>query len=246
LRRGYRGDAAIITEPTDLDIIPACAGALTFRLRLTGLATHASMRREGVSAIEKFWSVWQRLEELEARRNAPGHPLMSRFELPYPLSIGTLQAGDWPSSVPDQLVAEGRLGVALGESPAQARRELEEALAELCAEDEWLRRHPVQVEWFGGQFASGQIPADHSLVQLVGQAHARLHGAEPEVHGAPYGSDLRLMTGLGNIPTLHYGPGNVKKAHAADEFVPVADLVSVTQVLINCILQFCGYEEIDD
>ena len=246
LRRGYRGDAAIITEPTDLDIIPACAGALTFRLRLTGQATHASMKREGVSAIEKFWAVWRGLEELEARRNAPGHPLMARFELPYPLSIGTLQAGDWPSSVPDQLVAEGRLGVALGESPVQARRELEDTVAEICAKDEWLRQHPVQVEWFGGQFASGQIPADHSLVQMVGQAHTQLHDAGPEIHGAPYGSDLRLMTGLGNIPTLHYGPGNVKKAHAADEFVPVVELVSVTQVLVDCILQFCGYEKIDD
>jgi acetylornithine deacetylase len=246
LRRGYRGDAAIITEPTDLNIIPACAGALTFRLRLTGLATHASMKREGVSAIEKFWSVWRGLEDLEARRNAPGHPLMSRFELPYPLSIGTLQAGDWPSSVPDQLVAEGRLGVALGESPSQARRELEETVAEICVKDEWLRQHPVQVEWFGGQFASGQIPADHSLVQLVGQAHTRLHGTAPDIHGAPYGSDLRLMTGLGNIPTLHYGPGNVKKAHAADEFVPVTELESVTQVLVDCILQFCGYETIND
>ncbi len=243
LRRGYRGDAAIITEPTNLDIIPACAGALTFRLRLTGLATHASMRLEGVSAIEKFWPIWEALRKLESKRNVPGHPLMSRFELPYPLNIGTLQAGDWPSSVPDQLVAEGRLGVALGESPAAARRELEEALTTACQQDSWLRQHPVQIEWFGGQFASGQLDPDHSLIGLVGQAHRQLHGSLPQIHGAPYGSDLRLMIGLGQVPTLHYGPGDVKKAHAADEYVPVSELLSVTQVLIGCILEFCGYEE---
>ena len=53
---------------------------------------------------------------MERRRNADVDPLMSRWPLAYPVSIGTLQAGDWPSSVPDLLTAEGRLGVALGES----------------------------------------------------------------------------------------------------------------------------------
>jgi acetylornithine deacetylase len=243
LRRGYRGDAAIITEPTDLQIIPACAGALTFRLKLTGLSAHASVRREGVSVLEKFWPVWQALEDLEARRNRGGHPLMARYGLPYPLSIGTLKAGNWPSSVPDLLEAEGRLGVALGEDPQEARRELEAALAEVCRKDPWLLKHPVEIDWFGGQFASGQLPAGHGLLELVGQTHERLHGNFPEVHGASYGSDLRLMTGLGNVPTLHYGPGNVNLAHAPNEMVPVSELETVARTLIGVILQFCGVEE---
>lgn len=243
LQRGYRGDAAIITEPTRLELIPACAGALTFRLKITGLSIHASVRREGVSTIEKFLLVYRALEELEARRNRPGHPLMARFELPYPLNIGTVQAGDWPSSVPDGLVAEGRLGVALGEEPQQARAEMEAAIAEVCRHDPWLRDHPVEVDWFGGQFASGQIPPEHELVKLVGANHQALHGNQPDIHGAPYGSDLRLMVGLGGIPTLHYGPGDVKQAHAPDEYVPVADLEKTTQTLILTILEFCGYEE---
>jgi acetylornithine deacetylase len=241
LQRGYRGDAAIITEPTDLEIIPACAGALTFRLRLTGLSTHASVRTNGRSTIEKFWKVWAALEALEKKRNAPGHPLMTRFDLPWPLSIGTLHAGDWPSSVPDTLVAEGRLGVALGEKPQQARDELERAVAKACEGDEWLRAHPATVEWFGGQFASGQIPAEHPLIGLVSRCHQDLNGgATPAVHGAPYGSDLRLMVGLGNIPTLHYGPGNVKNAHAPNEHVPVAHLEAVTRALILAAMRFCG------
>ena len=240
LLRGYRGDAAIITEPTNLNIIPACAGALTFRLALVGRSTHASVRLEGVSTIEKFWKVWDALVTLERRRNAPGHPLMTRFELPYPLSIGTVRAGDWPSSVPDQLIAEGRLGVALGEDPGAARAELERTVAEVCAADPWLREHPVVVDWFGGQFASGQIPAEHPLVGLVSGAHVDLGGAAPEVHGAPYGSDLRLMVGLGHVPTLHYGPGHVKNAHAPDELVPVDHLRAVVRTLVVAIVRFCG------
>lgn len=243
LLRGHRGDAAIIPEPTDLQIIPACAGALTFRLRFTGRSTHASVRDEGVSTLEKFWPVWQELEALEARRNRDADALMARFRRPYPLSIGVVRAGEWPSSVPDQLVAEGRLGVALGESSAAARRALEEAVARACARDEWLRRHPVQIEWFGGQFASGSIPAEHPLVALVQAAHAGHAATVPAVHGAPYGSDLRLMVGLGQIPTLHYGPGHVRHAHAPDEYVPVSDLETVARTLVLCILRFCGCSE---
>jgi len=242
LLRGYRGDAAIITEPTNLQIITACAGALTFRLGVTGKATHASVRTEGVSTIEKFFGLYQALQGLEARRNAPKNPLFLRFPLPYPLSIGTVRAGDWPSSVPDELVAEGRLGVALGEAPADARADLERAVAAACEADPWLRAHPATVTWFGGQFASGQIPTEHPLVGLVRDAHVDLGGAEPEVHGAPYGSDLRLMVGLGAVPTLHYGPGHVKHAHAPDEHVPIDHLRTVTRGLVLAILRFCGHD----
>lgn len=242
LLRGYRGDAAIIPEPTDLAIVPACAGALTFRLRLTGRSTHASVREEGVSVLEKFWIVWRALDALEKRRNAKKDPLFARFPLAFPLSVGTLQAGDWASSVPDQLIAEGRIGVALGETIADARMDLERALADACATDPWLRDHPVAIDWFGGQFASGHIPVDHPLVSLVSDAHESLEGAPPQIHGAPYGSDLRLMVGLGNIPTLHYGPGNVKHAHAPNEHVPVAHLRAVVRTMIVSILRFCGHE----
>jgi len=241
LLRGYRGDAAIISEPTDLAIIPACAGALTFRLSFTGLSTHASVRLEGVSAIEKLWVVWTALDRLEKRRNEKKDVLFTRFPLPFPLNIGTLHAGDWPSSVPDGLVAEGRIGVALGETMGDARMDLETAVAEACASDAWLREHPVKVEWFGGQFASGHIPRDHSLVNMVEHVHASLHdGALPDIHGAPYGSDLRLMVGLGHVPTLHYGPGNVKHAHAPNEHVPIAHLRTVTRALVLSIVRFCG------
>lgn len=240
LQRGYRGDAAIIPEPTDLAIIPACAGALTFRLTVVGRSTHASVRLDGISALEKFMLVWSALGDLEKRRNAKKDPLFERFPLPFPLMIGTMKTGDWPSSVPDTLVAEGRIGVALGETVGDARMDLERAVAEVCASDPWLTANPVRIEWFGGQFASGAIAVDHALVGMVARAHADLRGAMPDVHGAPYGSDLRLMVGLGHVPTLHYGPGNVKHAHAPNEHVPVEHLRAVTQALVLAILRVCN------
>jgi acetylornithine deacetylase len=240
LQRGWRADACVIAEPTGLDIVPANSGALTFRLRIRGRAAHAARRTEGVSAIEKFGPVWQALSDLERRRHASVDPLVARWPLAHPLSIGRVRAGDWASSVPDLLVAEGRLGVAIGEPTDDARADLEDAVAAACERDPWLREHPVEVEWWGGQFASGRIPPDSDLVDRVGAAHSTAGGQPPDVYGAPYGSDLRLLTGLAGIPTLQYGPGDARLAHGPDESVPLGEVITAARTLALAALDVCG------
>ena len=239
LRRGVTADACVIPEPTDLDVIPANGGALTFRLRIPGRAVHASRRTDGVSAVDKLVPTLAALERLETRRNTDVHPLMRRWRLAYPLSIGTVHAGDWASTVPDLLVAEGRLGVALGESTADARAELEAAVAELCAGDPFLRDSPIAVQWWGGQFAPGSSH-DDDLVERVRRAHLlAAPGARPqELYGAPYGSDLRLIAPT--MPVLQYGPGDTRTAHAPDESVAVDDLHAATRALAVLYLEHCG------
>ena len=242
LKRGWRADLCVIPEPTSLDLVPANAGALTFRLRVQGRATHASRRLEGVSAIEKFLPVWHALDRLERKRNLSPDPLMARWPIANPLSIGRISAGNWASTVPDLLVAEGRLGVAMDEPVEQARVGLEEAVANACHGDPWLREHPVTVEWWGGQFAPGRLKAGSDLLDLVGRAHLAAGGRRQETWAAPYGSDLRLLNGLGDVPTLHYGPGDSSLAHAADESVPLAEVVQATRTLALLALAVCGAE----
>jgi acetylornithine deacetylase len=239
LRRGHGADAAIVTEPTGGRVIVANAGALTFRLVVRGRAAHGSVRHEGVSAVEKALPVLRALEELEAKRNAHPDPLLADRQIPYCLSIGTLQAGEWASTVPDRLVAEGRLGVALDEDPAAARADLEAAVAAASAADRWLRDHPVEVTWPGGQFASGRLPAGHPLLDLVTEASVDAGAPRPPAAGGPYGSDLRLLAAVG-IPTLHIGPGDVRLAHAPDERVPVDEIAWVTRMLVLAILRWCS------
>jgi acetylornithine deacetylase len=234
LARGWRADACVITEPTGLDLLVANGGALTFRLRVPGRAAHASVRTTGVSAVEKFQPVFAALRELEAERNATVDPLMRRWHPAYPLEIGAVRAGDWSSTVPDLLVAEGRYGVALDEPVHTARAALEDAVAAASAADPWLAEHPVRVEWWGGQFASGRC-GDDGFVRRVRAAT----GAAPAVYGAPYGSDLRLLAAAG-IPTLQYGPGEARHAHAPDERVPVAQVHRCAETLVRLALDWCA------
>jgi acetylornithine deacetylase len=78
---------------------------------------------------------------------------MTALGLPYPTIVGIVQGGEWASTVLDRVVADGRYGVRLGQTPAGAEAELREAIAAACAADEFLRDHPATVEITGG--ASG-------------------------------------------------------------------------------------------
>ena len=245
LRRGHRGDACLIPEPTALSLITANCGALTFELLVPGAAAHGSMRTSGVSAIEKFLPLFAGLQALERERNADPDPLLAGYRLAAPLSIGQLSAGDWPSTVPDLLVAHGRYGVLLDEDPAAARKAFEQRVAEVCSADPWLRSHPATVRWTGGQFASGRLPVGHPLRNVVASAHADTTGGSfgpaergtvPAERGAPYGSDLRLYAGAG-IPTLHYGPGDPAHAHSSHERVSLAETVQTARTLIVAVLR---------
>jgi len=240
LQRGHRGAACLIPEPTGLDLVTANAGSLTFRIEVPGRATHGSTAYAGSSAIDSYLGVHRALAELQARRNVEPELLLRHLPVPYPLSVGRLAAGDWPSSVPDLLVAEGRYGLRVEEDPAAARAELEQAVAAAADQDSYLRDHPPVVSWSGGQFAGGHLPSGHVLRDEVRLAHADVVGGGPPIpeRGAPYGSDLRLYAEAG-IPTLHYGPGDVQEAHGPNESVPISEVLTCARVFALAILRHC-------
>ncbi len=238
LRRGHTADACISAEPTGGAVIPANAGSLTFRLEVAGLATHGSTRTRGVSAIEKFELVHTALRSLEAGRNATSAPYFDHLDLPWPLSVGIVSSGDWASTVPDRLVAEGRYGVRIDETVSEAMTAFTDAVSGACESDPWLRDHPVQVTWPGGRFAPGRLAPGHPLLDLVSDEVEERTGRRPRALGGPYGSDLRHYIAAG-IPTVQYGPGDAQDAHASDEHVAVAELVTCARVYAGMILRAC-------
>ncbi len=240
LRRGHRGDAAVITEPTSAQLITATAGALTFRIEVIGRSAHGSMRREGVSALEAFLPIHAALMELEAERNKHIDRIFVS-DLPYALSFGLVQTGEWSSNVPDKLVAEGRFGIQIDEDPRMARQLFEDVVAEVASRDAWLHDNRPLVTWPGGQFASGWLDDDHPLIgeTLDAVIAAGAVDAPPNVAGV-YGSDMRLYSSIGGIPTLHYGPGDMRWAHAPSERVDLDELVQVTRALVVLALRRCG------
>jgi len=241
IRAGATGDLAIITEPSNLDVVVAHAGAITFRLTVPGRAAHASQRREGVSALDKLFVLIQALEADEARRNgSETDPLMTALGLPYPTIIGIVQGGEWASTVLDRVTADGRYGVRLGQSAAEAEAELRAAVAEACAADDFLRDHPVTVEITGGRFGSARVPSDHPLPTGLADVVEGVTGRRPALLGEPYGADMQMFVNVGETPCVIFGPGDVRVAHSADEFVPLDEVETCARVLAAWVLRELG------
>ena len=239
--KGYNADAAIILEPTSLKLSPIQSGALTFRLKVSGKATHASMRWDGISAIEKYSLIHQSIINFEKERH-------DSFDVEYyqskdrvaPINIGTIEGGQWHSTVPESIIAEGRLGVFPGESNAKARQCFEDHINKFAQSDNWLKDHPPVIEWFEGQFESGQTSLDHPLIKELGKTYTNVSNQDAIIEGVTYGSDLRLFTNHANIPSVLFGPGDVRLAHAANENIPISEILISTEVIANMIVNWCG------
>jgi len=230
--RGYTADAAIITEPTQTNVITAHGGSLVFRLTISGRSAHACVRNAGVSAIEKFVPIHQALLDHEMQHHASiTHPLFEAFSNRAPINIGVIHGGNWASSVPESVVIEGRAGLVPGETLEQTRRELLAAIDQVVQRDAWLRAHPPDIEWFSGQFTASETPVDSPIVKTIAGAHAAVTGAPPKIEAATYGADMRHFVNIGGIPCVMYGPGNVDRAHRPDEFVPLTEIAVVASAI---------------
>jgi acetylornithine deacetylase len=191
--------------------------------------------------LSKFFVIVNGLERFELQRHASfHHPLFEGGQLVAPISIGKINSGDWPSTVPETLVAEGRYGVLPGERIQNARAVFELAVKHIAEKDDWLKDNPPEVEWFEGQFEPGETPSNAPILSTLAEAHADVCGRESRFHGVPYGSDLRLFTNHGNMHAVLYGPGDVRVAHSLNEFVPLDEVHRVTRVVARTIANWCG------
>lgn len=241
--RGYRGDATLITEPTRLALVTAQGGSLVFRLTIQGKSAHAAVRDEGVSALEKFVPIFQDLLAFEAERNATlQHPLYAPIANKIPINIGVVRTGVWASTVPESLVAEGRVGLIPGEDVDEFKRQVVARIMGVANADPWLREHPPAIEWFGGQFAPAETPVDAPIAQAVLRAHEAVTGGPPPAEAVTYGADMRLFTLIGDMPCVMYGAGDVTVAHHADEHISIPDLLTASKTIACLLVDWCGVE----
>ena len=237
--RGHTGDGAVVMEPTGLHVASAQAGALNFRLTVPGQAAHGALRYEGVSAIDNFIHVYRALSELESARNqGVDDPRFSHLPIPYPICVGTVEGGEWASSVAQRVTAEGRFGVPVGERVETARRVLEDHVARACGEHPWLRERPARLEWWGGQFGPCESPAEARIVEVSLGVAATLDAEKARPVGVPYGSDLRLLVNEGGTPGVLFGPGDIRLAHGEDESISIVELMNGARAVALTVMRF--------
>jgi acetylornithine deacetylase len=125
-----------------------------------------------------------------------------------------------------------------GESFVSAKTAFYSALMRAAFADDWLRANPPDLTWPGGHFAPGRLPEGHQLLNEVHSAAVAAGAPEPNAVGAAYGSDLRQYAAAG-IPTVQYGPGDVRDAHSTGENVPIDEVVACAQTYAHLIVARC-------
>jgi acetylornithine deacetylase len=221
LERDSEYAACLITEPTGFETVCAQGGSLTVSGRIGGVAAHAAERLHGRSAIDAYIPVHQALAGHERMLNADVEDeLMRELELPYPLVVGTLKAGEWASTVPDRLEFSCRLPVRVGET-------FDEAVAGMRA----AVGPEAHLEVGGGTFHAARTDTNHPFARLVREV------AGGGFAGVPWGADMRLWTAKG-IPTVMCGTHGIERAHAVDEYVEIADTERLAGVVRQVIERF--------
>lgn len=243
--QGYQADAAIIPEPTNMKMYPKQQGSKWFRLIITGRTAHGGTPYLGVNAIDKAFIVNNHIKELEKVRNERiTDPLYDNIPVPIPINIGSIQGGEWPSSVPDVVTLEGRIGIAPHETMEEAQAEMEQSITSLKMKDEWFKENPVQLEWFGARWLPGEIDTNHPLMDILSKNFTTVIGEEPEVEASPWGTDGGLLAQVAQTPSIIFGPGITELAHYPNEAIELKKITEAAKVIATTVLEWCEENEV--
>ncbi len=235
---GERADAAVILEPTGMNVHPACRGACWFRINIHGRSVHMGRKYEGVNAIEKAMSVIADLQAFETRlvEESLNQPLFERYDRPVQVNVGTIRAGDWPSMVPGECEIEGGVGFLPNKPMRVIQDELRQILAE--SEDPWIREHSrIDFPKLRNDAYAGD--PNHPAVQCLASA-CLANGLPGDVFGWNVSCDARLYALRGGMPAIVFGPGDVKDAHSNHEQINLSDIAKAATVLAEFIVAWCG------
>jgi acetylornithine deacetylase len=228
--RHIDADAAVVTEPTELQLAVAHKGFAWTEIEVAGRSAHGSRPHLGVDAIVKMGSVLKELERLDHSLADRGHPLLGRASVHASRIEGGVELSSYPAQC--RLALERR--TLPGETAAQIETEVEELLDRCRAADSGflashrtlLVREPFEIE------------EDAELVTLVADAAAEVLGAPAKIGGASYWADASFIAAAG-IPTVLFGPGG-EGAHAIEEWVSLSDTEAVARTLVGVATRLCA------
>ena len=218
----WRADAAVVTEPTDLNVAVAHKGFQWVEVETRGRAAHGSRPAEGRDAILRMGRVLQRLEQLDrALQRRPSHSLLGTASLHASLVGG----GRELSSYPDRCTLTLERRTLPGEALDVGVVEVEEILGALRREDAEFEAEARAV--FGRDAyeieSSSRLP-----VALV--AAAQSAGCRPGKVGMTFWTDAAILGGAG-IPSVLFGPGGAG-LHSTEEYVRIEDVQMCRDVLV--------------
>jgi acetylornithine deacetylase len=228
VQRGLKADAAVVAEPTDLNIVHAHKGVTRWQLTTTGRSCHSSSPHKGINAVYRMADVLRALEEyardLQARSVDP--ELGSAT-----ISVGRIEGGTSVNTVPDACRIEIDRRLIPGEEALSAQRDLVDFLKARLGKDV---QFACDKPWMAKTALSSRGSAE--LTRRLGTAIDAVRGKH-SVHAVPYGTDASGIAAAG-IPAVVFGPGDIGKAHTCDEWVPLDEVDAAAEILYRFACEY--------
>lgn len=247
--RGYRADACILTESTDMKIAPLCRGILWGKIIIPGRSGHIELPqgdwREGgaVDAIALARIFLDHFDRLNADwRVRKTHPYLA---LPCQVYVAQIDGGEYPTSFANrtelvfnaQYLPQEKDEMGLG---SKVKKEIEEFIFSVAKTEAWLVENPPEIEWLIDADC-GETEVSHPFVQSMIDS-VNFATGNPEIEGIGFHTDMGWFVNVG-IPTVNYGPGTPRVAHQNNEYVSENDLLDTTKAIALTIANWCGLAE---
>jgi acetylornithine deacetylase/succinyl-diaminopimelate desuccinylase family protein len=218
---GLKADAAVVAEPTGLDIVHAHKGVVRWHLSAAGRSCHSSSPEQGVNAIYRMGRLLVAIERYaEQLRASRRDPLLG----PPTLSVGRIEGGTSVNTVPDLCRIDIDRRLLPGEDPTAAPADLIAFLRQQAGIDFPFDCAPP---WTSKPALGPERSAE--LVQQLGAVLDEVRGGH-QVMAVPYGTDGSTIATAG-IPTVVFGPGDIARAHTCDEWVPLDEVETASEIL---------------
>jgi acetylornithine deacetylase len=216
-------EMAVVAEPTQLQIVNAHKGVVRWDLHTRGRACHSSSPEKGVNAIYHMAGVLVAVEQYaEMLRTSRTDPLLG----PPTLSVGRIEGGTSANTVPDRCRIEIDRRLLPGEDPLAAPRDLTAYLKQAAGDN-----LPFECETPWLQAPALSPLGSEGAVARLGRAIDAVRGSH-RVTAVPYGTDASAIAGAG-VPAVVFGPGDIARAHTADEWVPLDEVQAASEILFR-------------
>ena len=207
-------DAAIVAEPTMLDIVDRHKGAVRWKIRTRGVACHSSTPHLGSNAIYRMARVVGALaEHADELAASPPDPVLG----PPSLSVGRIEGGVSVNVVPDRCEVEIDRRMIPGEAPDGSRDRVRDAVRRRLGDLDGVEFLPP---WVVMPTLAPREGRDDPWRDGLSAAIGRVAGRPPAVRGVPFGTDGGPL-GEAGLPCFVFGPGDIAQAHTKDEWVAV-------------------------
>ena len=225
----WKADAAIVTEPTALDLCIAHKGFAWCEIATIGVAAHGSLPEIGVDAIMKMGHVLLGLQELgQSLQAKPSHPLLGHGSV----HASLIEGGQELSSYPHRCVLGLERRTIPGEAPIEI--EMQDLIKRIGQADPSFKA-TLKVGLVRDPF---EISENEAIVQFVRRQVQNVLHRDPALMGFAGWMDSALLASAG-IPTVIFGPGG-EGLHGIEEWVDLEQVQSCFEVLLATIQDFCA------